>query len=530
MATQNAEKATHNKNFASELDETTGVFVVQKQERSYSDDDSSLSGRGQLKTTADGKTVLIPQPSDDPRDPLNWSWLKKHAVFFSLLPGCFLTDWVITYGTTMFVQQVPSFHKSPKSISNSISGAIFMQGPGGLLAVPLAQRYGRLPVLFWSQLLTFIVTIGAAGAGNYAGFTACRTLQGFFAASPQVIGLSMIHDMFYFHERARKVNIWAFCFLLGPYMGPFISQWIAMKLSWRENFYVLAGLFGFSVICVILLGDETLYDREKTKCETARHPVVERLYRLTGIAGVRDCEGRPGLWEVTQDLFSLLLRPYLLLPTFGFVTWITMWTIGIVSTITLFTKPPPQATPPGYGFSETASALIYIAPMVGTVMAEFWGHWFNDFLQNRYIKKHGGQYKPENRLWGVYPAWIIGVAGLVTFGETLQHHKHWIGLAFGWGMNCFSTLGTTTAISAYILDVLPQHAALASAWINAFRTIGGFCVTYFQSDWAAKNGPAVTFGCQAAIVAFFILSIIATQVKGASWRIKFPAPQTSRTY
>jgi hypothetical protein len=59
---------------------------------------------------------------------------------------------------------------------------------------------------------------------------------------------------------------------------------------------------------------------------------------------------------------------------------------------------------------------------------------------------------------------------------------------------------------------------------------GGFCVVYFQVKWVANNGPAVTFGCQAAIVAFFIISIIATQLKGASWRAKFPAPTTSRNY
>jgi len=147
-----------------------------------------------------------------------------------------------------------------------------------------------------------------------------------------------------------------------------------------------------------------------------------------------------------------------------------MWTIGIVSTITQFVKPPP------YLFSNTAAALLFLAPMIGTVCAEFWGHWFNDFLCNRYIRTHDGKYKPENRLWGVYPAWIIGIAGLILFGETLQHHRSWVGIAFGWGMNCFSTLGTTVAISAYILDVFPQHAALASAWINAFRTVGKFCV------------------------------------------------------
>lgn len=200
-----------------------------------------------------------------------------------------------------------------------------------------------------------------------------------------------------------------------------------------------------------------------------------------------------------------------------------MWTIGIVSTITQFVKPPP------YLFSNTDVALLYLAPMIGTVLAELFGHFFNDYLCNRYIRTHNGKYSPENRLWGVYPAWIIGIAGLVLFGQSIEHKLSWVGIAFGWGMNCFSTLGTTTAVSAYLLDVFPQHAALASAWINAFRTVGGFCVVYFQVDWVMHNGPGVVFGCQAAIVAFFVLSIVVTQLKGASWRARFPAPVTSRT-
>jgi hypothetical protein len=150
-----------------------------------------------------------------------------------------------------------------------------------------------------------------------------------------------------------------------------------------------------------------------------------------------------------------------------------MWTIGIVSTITLFLSPPPQGMGP-YAFSPTAVSLLFFAPMIGTVLAELWGHWFNDFLCNRYIRTHGGTYKPENRLWGVYPAWLMGILGLIIIGESLQHAYPWVGLAFGWGLNCFSTLGTTVAISAYLLDVFPKQAALASAWINAFRTVGKF--------------------------------------------------------
>ncbi|KAF1808393.1 MFS general substrate transporter [Eremomyces bilateralis CBS 781.70] len=496
--------------------EKEGTYIVTKQVRPESEE-SGRDAERDLKTAKDGKTVLIPQPSNDPEDPLNWSWTKKHAVFLALIPGCLLTDWVITWGATLFEQQAMDWHMKVPDVANSISGAIFMQGPGGLLAVPLCQRYGRFPVLFWSQFLTLVCSIGAALAHNYAGFTACRTLQGFFGAPPQVIGLSIIHDMFFFHERARKVNIWAFSFLLGPYLGPFISGFIAEKLWWRDNFAVLCGFYGFSVLTIILLGDETLYDRNAER-KPRQKGILGRLSLLTGVTGFQERDPRPTLWTVLKDIFGLLLRPYLLLPTFGFVTFLTMWTIGIVSTITQFVAPPP------YRFSHASVGLLFFAPMIGTLCAELWGHWFNDFLCQRYIRTHGGKYVPENRLWAVYPAWLIGIIGLIVFGQTLQHNLHWIGVAIGWGLNCFSTLGTTTAISAYILDVFPQHSALASAWICAFRTVGGFTVVYFQLKWVNLNGPGVAFGCQAAIVAGVVASIVVTQVFGKKWRAKFPAP------
>jgi len=125
----------------------------------------------------------------------------------------------------------------------------------------------------------------------------------------------MIHDMFFFHERARKINIWAFSFLIGPYLGPFISGFIAEKLDWRSNFGVLCGFYGLSVLLIILFGDETLYNREKPQVAKPKGGIMERIAKLTGLYGVRNCAGNPKVWEVTKDLFGLLLRPYLLLPS-----------------------------------------------------------------------------------------------------------------------------------------------------------------------------------------------------------------------
>jgi MFS family permease len=52
-----------------------------------------------------------------------------------------------------------------------------------------------LPVLFWTTLVTFFLTIGCSVVPGWIGFVAVRILQGFFSASAQVLGLTLIQEM-----------------------------------------------------------------------------------------------------------------------------------------------------------------------------------------------------------------------------------------------------------------------------------------------------------------------------------------------
>ena len=146
------------------------------------------------------------------------------------------------------------------------------------------------------------------------GFTARRHAAGFFGAPPQVIGLSMIHDLFFFHERARKINIWAFTFLIGRTWAPSSSAFLVEKIAWRLVFGVLCGFYGLSVLLIILFGDETLYNRDGPR-QGEEGGIKGRIHAVDGHQGVREYEGRPAVTEVTTSLFSLLLRPYLLVPS-----------------------------------------------------------------------------------------------------------------------------------------------------------------------------------------------------------------------
>jgi len=196
-----------------------------------------------------------------------------------------------------------------------------------------------------------------------------------------------------------------------------------------------------------------------------------------------------------------------------------MWSIGLVNTFSQFTTAPP------YSFGSTAVALLYFAPIIGSILGDFWGNWLNDLIVDQHIRKHNGVYHPEARLWAIWPATIIAIASLVLIGQTLQHELSWGLLALGWGAFSFAVLADTVAISAYVLDCFPSHAALASSIVNFWRTCGGFCVVYFQLDWVHKSGAAVTFGCQAAICGFAFLFVVLAQVQGQRWRVRFPPPQ-----
>lgn len=169
--------------------------------------------------------------------------------------------------------------------------------------------------------------------------------------------------------------------------------------------------------------------------------------------------------------------------------------------------------------------MLFFAPLIGTLLAELLGHWFNDYLAARQLRKHHGHHVPEHRLWSVYPSSIIGIGGLVLFGQAFQHTLPWPAIAFGWGMAAFSVLGTATPIAAYIIDIFPTQAAGSSAWILMARVIGGFSVTYFPSDWVSRSGPGVTFGCQGGILGAALITIMVLQLSGTRMRNWWPVPE-----
>lgn len=101
-----------------------GKVVETEIEHTYNDgyilDASQLSPGSSVKVAPDGRTVLIPQPSDDPDDPLNWSQRKKHIILAVVCACTFLPDYGSATGAVTLIPQ--GAYVSPELLALMKSG------------------------------------------------------------------------------------------------------------------------------------------------------------------------------------------------------------------------------------------------------------------------------------------------------------------------------------------------------------------------------------------------------------------------
>lgn len=76
-----------------------------KESVGYEVDVDSAKGDETVKLAKDGRTRLIPQPSEDPVDPLNWAQSKKNLVLFIVAYAALLPDYGSATGAVTLIPQ-----------------------------------------------------------------------------------------------------------------------------------------------------------------------------------------------------------------------------------------------------------------------------------------------------------------------------------------------------------------------------------------------------------------------------------------
>ncbi|KAF2453980.1 serine/threonine kinase 16 [Lineolata rhizophorae] len=460
--------------------------------------------------------VLIPQPTDDPNDPLNWpTWRKDFILFIVGLSAAV----VGAYGPMLgpgFVPIAAELGITINTISEATAWLLLTLGAIVFLINPLAKKFGKRPVYIFAICILFAANVWGALVKDYPSFLASRIVGAIGMAPYEVLVQATISDIYFVHQRATRIAVWNLFLMCGIAGASFISGYIIEDLGYQWTFGVCAIFFGIFMFAIFFFVPETSYRRPDAATVIAQNQANaarEKLGSEGANAGVEKSETyqvetaavepppKTSYWRslriftgsyTNAPLLRIMTRPFVmfLYPAvlwafliYGTtITWIVVF--SVVNGV-LFVAPP-------YNFTVGEAGLTGLSPFVLTIIAEVVSGPLNDWICVKLTERNRGVYEPEFRLVLMVVVVILGVVGFYGFGATVDAQTHWSGPVLTYGIANMALGFSGPSVFGYVIDSYPNLAEESFVAINA-RNFLTFGLTYFVNDWLAKQGALEVF-------------------------------------
>lgn len=158
-----------------------------------------------------------------------------------------------------------------------IAAYVFGFGSSQLIYGPLADRFGRKPILVISMSLVVATCFVAAFAWDFQSMIIARVLQGVCAAASRVLAISIVRDRYSGRQMARVMSLSFIVFLAVPILAPSIGQFILLFGPWRAIFLFLAGFTATLVIWASIRLPETLHPEDRRPLSVSKIANAARL-------------------------------------------------------------------------------------------------------------------------------------------------------------------------------------------------------------------------------------------------------------
>ncbi len=151
-------------------------------------------------------------------------------------------------------------------------------GAGQLVYGPLADRYGRRPILLVTLAGFVAAGVFAASSQTFEALLGARVLQGLMSASTRVLAVAIVRDRYSGRQMARTLSLAQMIFFLVPILAPSLGQGLLAFGPWRFIFYALAGFAAFVLAWSVMRLRESLPVARRTPLSIA---ALRQAYRLT---------------------------------------------------------------------------------------------------------------------------------------------------------------------------------------------------------------------------------------------------------
>ena len=148
------------------------------------------------------------------------------------------------------------------AIQFSLSAFFLGMAVGQLVYGPASDRIGRRPPLLAGLLLYVVATLACAFADSADALIVLRGVQGFAAASGQVLARAIVRDRFDREDAARLFSYVFFILGLAPVVAPILGAHFAVWFGWPSIFVFLAVYGGIVLALNLCCLDESLAERD----------------------------------------------------------------------------------------------------------------------------------------------------------------------------------------------------------------------------------------------------------------------------
>lgn len=154
--------------------------------------------------------------------------------------------WVSILSTDLYTPSLPHlanvFATNANAVQMTMSANFIGYALGPFAIGPLADRFGRRPVLSGCLMLFALFSAICAVAPTISVLIAARLAQGAAGSVVSVLVVVIIRDLFKGPDAIRVLSVYGAAIGLAPAAGPMIGGWVHVIAGWQANFWLLTAL------------------------------------------------------------------------------------------------------------------------------------------------------------------------------------------------------------------------------------------------------------------------------------------------